>query len=293
LNYRKAGKSTSQGAFRIELQKIAFLKEPEKKQSHFFWLFQKQKHFKSQTKHPLNLGEIRRNPEYQCCKELHKLSRGVETHNFNTGRRNHDVLELIGSSRQDFRFESIFLSFIWIVSFHYTIDFQDSLLDAIWKYDAMTTSGHIRPPKKGLPNIDGVHVDSVKMHSSPWLVLSDTTYSNVVYVPAENAYIYNNVSPLIPQVALMHLTLHGQHCICYENVFTSYRRCPQDIPRSPRPRWAVVASHTIDTQPLPHDRDYPQSSLILRGWVRDSHHPVRGNLTSYLVVGASLHNSKL
>jgi hypothetical protein len=49
----------------------------------------------------------------------------------------------------------------------------------------------------------------------------------------------------------------------------------------------------MDTQPLPHDRDYPQASLILRGWVRDSHHPVGGYLPSYLVIGALLQNSKL
>jgi hypothetical protein len=55
----------------------------------------------------------------------------------------------------------------------------------------------------------------------------------------------------------------------------------------------VVASCTTDMQPLPHDRDYPQASLILRGQVRDSHHPMRGNLSFYLVVGESLENSKL
>jgi hypothetical protein len=50
------------------------------------------------------------------------------------------------------------------------------------------------------------------------------------------------------------------------------RKKPKDIHRSPRPRCAVVVSRTIDTQPLPHDRDCPQARLVLRGWVRDSHH---------------------
>jgi hypothetical protein len=45
------------------------------------------------------------------------------------------------------------------------------------------------------------------------------------------------------------------------------RKRPQDISRSPRPRCAVVASRTTNTQPLPHDRDCPQANLILRGWV--------------------------
>jgi hypothetical protein len=63
---------------------------------------------------------------------------------------------------------------------------------------------------------------------------------------------------------------------------------PQNILRSPHPRCVVMISRTIDTQPLPYDRDYPQANLILRGWVRDSHHPVGGYLPSYIFVGASL-----
>jgi hypothetical protein len=38
---------------------------------------------------------------------------------------------------------------------------------------------------KGLLNIDGVHVVGGKMHSFPWLALSDMTYAIVVSVPAE------------------------------------------------------------------------------------------------------------
>jgi hypothetical protein len=72
----------------------------------------------------------------------------------------------------------------------------------------------------------------------------------------------------------------------------SCRRRPQDIPRSPCIRCTVLVSHMIDTHPISCDMDCPQASLILRGWVCDSHHPVRGNLTSYLVVGALLQNSK-
>jgi hypothetical protein len=62
----------------------------------------------------------------------------------------------------------------------------------------------------------------------------------------------------------------------------------QDISTSPCPRCAVVASRMTDTQPLPHDRNCPQANLFLKGQVQDSHHPVEGYLTSYLVVGASL-----
>jgi hypothetical protein len=122
-----------------------------------------------------------------------------------------------------------------------------------------------------------------KSHSTPWLALSNMTYSDVVSVPVEkHRYIYNHISPLIPQVAHMCLTLHGQHYICYENVFTSCKRRPKDIPRSPRPRCTVMACHMTDTQPILHDMDYPQASHVLRGWVWDSHHPAGGNLSSYL-----------
>jgi hypothetical protein len=51
------------------------------------------------------------------------------------------------------------------------------------------------------------------------------------------------------------------------------RKRPQDIPRSPHPRCAVVTSRTIEIQPLSHNRGCPQANLVLRGWVRDSHHP--------------------
>jgi hypothetical protein len=120
------------------------------------------------------------------------------------------------------------------------------------------------------------------------------SYIIMVSVPAENTTdIYNHTSPLVPQLAPMHLTMHGQHYICYKNVFTSCRRRLQDIPRSPSPRCTVVASRTIDMQPLPYNRDCSQASLVLRGWVWYSHHSAGGNLLSYLFVGVLLQNSKL
>jgi hypothetical protein len=52
---------------------------------------------------------------------------------------------------------------------------------------------------------------------------SGMTYTNVVSIPAEehNRYIYPHTSSLILQVAPVRLTLYGQHCMHYENVFTS------------------------------------------------------------------------
>jgi hypothetical protein len=66
------------------------------------------------------------------------------------------------------------------------------------------------------------------------------------------------------------------------------RKRPQDIPRSPRPRCVVMTSRTIEMLPLSHDSECPQTNLVLRGRIRDSHHPTGRYLPSYLVVGASL-----
>jgi hypothetical protein len=90
-----------------------------------------------------------------------------------------------------------------------------------------------------------------------------------------------------------HLKLRGQRYIHYEDIFTSYRRHPQDISMSPHPRCAVMASRTIDMLLLPHDKECLQANLVLRGWVWDSHHPAGGNLPYYLIVGVSVQNSKL
>jgi hypothetical protein len=54
-----------------------------------------------------------------------------------------------------------------------------------------------------------------------------------------------------------------------------------------------MTSHTMDTQPLSHDRDCPQVSLVLRWRVQDSHYPAGGYLPSYLDVCASLQKTKL
>jgi hypothetical protein len=119
------------------------------------------------------------------------------------------------------------------------------------------------------------------------------TYANVVSVPANEHNRYMTyITTHLPSGAHVFnaawIALHTSR----ERIHVLRKR-PQDIPKSPRPRCAVMASRTIDTQPLPHDRDCPQVGLVLRGWVRDSHHPVGGYLPSYLFVGASLQKSNL
>jgi hypothetical protein len=192
----------------------------------------------------------------------------VETHNLDTGRRNHEALKLIGTSRCDFELESIF---------KFLLDYKFPLHDwfskfaswfhmNVWCHATSQLYTFLTKRKKTRQIWMTYMLSVAKSHSYPWLVLSDMTYSNMVSIPIEkhNKYIYNHTSPLIPQGAPMYLTLHGQRIIHYENAFTSCRRDHKT--RSRHPRCAVMASCTMDLQSLPHDRDYPQASLALRGW---------------------------
>jgi hypothetical protein len=69
-------------------------------------------------------------------------------------------------------------------------------------YDVMAKSGPIHPYQgKSSPNIDGVRIVGSKVHSSPWLALSDATYSNVVSVSTKNTTdIYNIHHHLSPKL---------------------------------------------------------------------------------------------
>jgi hypothetical protein len=144
------------------------------------------------------------------------------------------------------------------------------------------------PKEMLLLHLGGVHIVGGNPHSSLWLVLTirltkcgqctcrRAQYTYMTYIttyPLSGAHAFNAARTML-------YTLRERIHIL--------QKWPQDIPRSTRPRCAVVTSHMTDTQPLLPDRDCPQASLVLRGWVRDSHHPVGGYLTSYLFVGASL-----
>jgi hypothetical protein len=113
------------------------------------------------------------------------------------------------------------------------------------------------PKEKFLLNIHGVRIVGGNSHSSPWLALSDTTYSNMVSVPTENTTdIYMTYITTYPQVAHVRLTLHKQCYIRYENVFTSWARdhktslCPHILgARSwPVARQTRSPYHTIGKQ---------------------------------------------
>jgi hypothetical protein len=112
----------------------------------------------------------------------------------------------------------------------------------------------------------------------PVVSSSGMTYVNMVSVPTEehNRYMTYITTYPLSDVRAFNVVWTVLHTL-REHIHVLRKR-PQDIPRSPRPTCAVVASRMADTQPLPHDGDCPQVSLVLRGWVRDSHHPVEGNL---------------
>jgi hypothetical protein len=76
--------------------------------------------------------------------------------------------------------------------------------------------------EKFLLNIHGVRIVGGNSHTSPWLALHDTAYSNVDSVPTENTTdIYMTYITTYLQVVPVRLTLHKQRYIRYENVFTS------------------------------------------------------------------------
>jgi hypothetical protein len=81
--------------------------------------------------------------------------------------------------------------------------------------------------KKLLLHIGGVRIVGGNSHWTLWLTLTIRfTETWLVYQQKSTIYIYicTHTSPLIPQVASVCLTLHGQCCIRYENVFTTWGR---------------------------------------------------------------------
>jgi hypothetical protein len=124
---------------------------------------------------------------------------------------------------------------------------------------------------------------------NPVVSSNDMTYKTwLAYLQKTTIYIYTHTSPLIPSSGARTFNAARIALYMWQECIHVLQKRPQNIPRPPYPRCVGVASRMTDTQPLPHDRDYHQESLILRGWVQDSHHPVGGHLPSYLVVGASL-----
>jgi hypothetical protein len=137
-------------------------------------------------------------------------------------------------------------------------------------YDNMLVISIPHQMKKLLPHIGGVRIVSGNSHSTPWLILA---IQHVVSVPAEERNRYMTyITTYPPSVAHTLNTAWTALHTLWERIHVLRKR-PQDIPTSPRPKCAVMASHTTDMHPLPHDRDCPQAILILRWRVWNSHHP--------------------
>jgi hypothetical protein len=134
--------------------------------------------------------------------------------------------------------------------------------------------------RKALPNVYGIRINGGKSCSSPQLVLMRLSYVIVVSVPPEEQNIHITYITTYPPsgVHAFNATWTTLHTL-WERIHV-LRKWQQDIPRSTRPRCAVVTNRTTETQPLPHDRNYPQASLVLRGRVQDSHHPAEEYLHS-------------
>jgi hypothetical protein len=147
--------------------------------------------------------------------------------------------------------------------------------------------------RKSSSNIDGVRI--VRWQNALIHIVSSSgmTYAIVVSVPVEEHNIHMTYITTYPPngTHAFNAAWTTQHTL--RELIHILRKRSQDIPRFTHHSCMVVTSRTTDTHPLPRDRVWPKASLILRRRVRDSHHPVRGYLHSYLFIGVALQNSKL
>jgi hypothetical protein len=122
----------------------------------------------------------------------------------------------------------------------------------------------------------------------PVVSSNDMTYENMVSVTIKNHNIHMKYIITYPLTSARAINATRIVLHTLRERIHILRERPQDIPRSPLPRWAVTTSQTMDMESLPHDRNCPQANLVLRGQVRDSHHPTGGSSPYYLVIGALL-----
>jgi hypothetical protein len=101
----------------------------------------------------------------------------------------------------------------------------------------------------------------------PRVSSSVMTYAHVVSILAEEHNRYMTYITTYPTNGACAFNASWTKLHTLREHIHVLRKRPQDIPRSLRPRCAVMASRTTDTHPLPHDRECPQASLILRGWI--------------------------
>jgi hypothetical protein len=216
------------------------------------------------------------NSEYKSCRELHKLSTWWWNSGFWFRTKKLCPIEVDRTYKVkfsiwiDFKFFSV-LTFVGLNGFQSS----SSLCTCICKIMTTCWSYKFLIEIKVLPNIDGVRIISGKSHSSV-VSSSGMTYANMVSVPAVEHNRYMSYITTYPPSGshMFNATWIALHML--QKRIHILRKRPQNIPRSRHPRCAVVASRTIDTQPLPQNGDRPQASLVLRVRVRDSHHPMGG-----------------
>jgi hypothetical protein len=217
------------------------------------------------------------NSEYKSCRGLHTLSTRWQNSGCWFQMKKLWPVEVDRTYKVWF-FIWIDLKFLAVLTSVGLNGFQSSysLCTCICVIMTMCRSYTFLTERKLLPNIDGICIVGGKVALILVVSSSGTTYANVVSIPAEEHNRYMTYNITYPRSGThvfnvvwtaLHTLQERIHVLC---------KWPQDIPRSPRPSCEVVASRTTDTQPLPHDRNYPQANLILRGPVRDSHHLVGG-----------------
>jgi hypothetical protein len=185
----------------------------------------------------------------------------VKTENFDIGWRKHEWLMVIGLLSYDVEMGiKKFKSFFWFSRFAFGCSMNG------WCH--ATCRSYMFLTKKKLWNIYDIRIVGGKVALIPVVSSNDTTYSNVVSIPAENTTnIYMSYITTYPlSGACVFNAARTMMYMLRERIHILSKR-PQDISRSPRPRCTVMTSRTTDTQPLPHDRDCPQANLILRGWI--------------------------
>jgi hypothetical protein len=110
-------------------------------------------------------------------------------------------------------------NFRWIKQCSKFIFFMHMLMQ---DHDSMPVL-YVLTKRESLPNIVSVRIVGGKSHSSLWLVLAVwLTQTWLAYL--QKTHVYMTYITTYSQVVPVHLALHGQRCIRYENVFTSWVR---------------------------------------------------------------------
>jgi hypothetical protein len=127
----------------------------------------------------LNRSKIWENSEYQSRWEFHKLSKEGGNSELWYGVKESWSIEVDRILEIRLQIWIDFFKFLFIFKVHFLMQYECMM-------SCNMSALYVPHQKKSSPNIDGVRVVGGKSHSTPWLALSDLTYSNMVSVRAEN-----------------------------------------------------------------------------------------------------------